>query len=53
LNEEVEEEMEELTTSQYVTYSIVCLCLTLTAGFMSGMTVGLASIDSLDVELKK
>ena len=34
-------------------YIGICLGLTIVAGFMSGLTVGLASIDKLDLEIKK
>jgi len=41
-----------LTTGKMWLYIGICLLLTLLAGFMSGLTVGLASIDKLDLECK-
>jgi metal transporter CNNM len=52
LHAEFEEE-KELTTSEIYTYIGISVLLTIVAGFMSGLTIGLASIDALDLELMK
>lgn len=44
---------EPLTTGEMWIYIGICLFLTIVAGFMSGLTVGLASIDKLDLEIKE
>ena len=36
-----------------IIYWSICVFLTLLAGCMSGLTIGLASIDKLDLEIKK
>lgn len=47
-----EELIHELPAEDYIIFSCVCLFLVLMAGLMSGLTVGLLSIDELDLEMK-
>ena len=46
-------EEPEPTKGQVYTYIGISVGLTIMAGFMSGLTIGLASIDKLDIEIKK
>jgi hypothetical protein len=43
---------KELTSGETWMFSCIVLLLTCMAGFMSGLTIGLASIDKLDLEIK-
>ena len=45
------EEEEALSRSQVILYIGICVALTLVSGFFSGLTIGMASIDKLDIEL--
>lgn len=47
-----EEPAEELTAGQQISYSVQAILLVLLAGLMSGLTVGLASIDRLTLEIE-
>ena len=55
LNSEVisgEVELHEgITEGEQIMYITICVVLTLMSGFFSGLTIGLASIDKLDLEL--
>ena len=42
---------EDLTTTKIIEYASMALGLTLFGGLMSGLTVGLASIDRLALEI--
>ena len=44
---------DDLNTDEYWLYAGISVVLIVTAGFMSGMTMGLASIDKLDLILKR
>ena len=44
--------MEETTSTEKVIYSIVCICLVLIGGVMSGLTLGLMSLDVVDLEVR-
>lgn len=46
------EEPPELSPEQYVMYAILSLVLVCFGGLMSGLTVGLLSIDDLVLEMK-
>lgn len=43
--------MEETDSTQKVIYSLVCVCLVLIGGVMSGLTLGLMSLDTVDLEV--
>lgn len=43
--------MEETNSTEKVIYSIVCICLVLIGGVMSGLTLGLMSLDTVDLEV--
>lgn len=43
--------MEETNSAQKVIYSLVCVCLVLIGGVMSGLTLGLMSLDTVDLEV--
>lgn len=43
--------MEESNSTQKVIYSLVCVCLVLIGGVMSGLTLGLMSLDTVDLEV--
>ena len=42
---------EEVSSGQKLIYSIVCICLVLIGGVMSGLTLGLMSLDTVDLEV--
>ncbi len=42
---------EGITEGEQIMYITICVVLTLMSGFFSGLTIGLASIDKLDLEL--
>ena len=44
--------MEETNSTEKVIYSIVCICLVLIGGVMSGLTLGLMSLDTVDLEVR-
>lgn len=44
-------EGDELKSSDKLIYSIVCICLVLIGGVMSGLTLGLMSLDTVDLEV--
>ena len=43
--------MEESNSTEKVIYSLVCVCLVLIGGVMSGLTLGLMSLDTVDLEV--
>lgn len=43
--------MEQTSSTEKVIYSIVCICLVLIGGVMSGLTLGLMSLDVVDLEV--
>lgn len=43
--------MEETNSTEKAIYSIVCVCLVLVGGVMSGLTLGLMSLDTVDLEV--
>ena len=43
--------MEQTNSTEKVIYSIVCICLVLIGGVMSGLTLGLMSLDTVDLEV--
>lgn len=43
--------MEETNSTEKAIYSIVCVCLVLIGGVMSGLTLGLMSLDTVDLEV--
>ena len=44
--------IKPLSTNDYVVYSLVSIALVLCAGVMSGLTVGMMSLDELELEMK-
>lgn len=42
-----------LTASQRAGYSVLCTGLVLFSGLMSGLTLGLLSLDRVDLEVRK
>lgn len=48
---QVEYHIQDLTIEQYILYSGLSIMLVIFAGIMSGLTVGLMSIDELDLKL--
>ena len=44
-------EGEHLSSSEKLIYSIVCICCVLIGGVMSGLTLGLMSLDTVDLEV--
>eukprot|EP01117_Protostelium_nocturnum_P003056 TRINITY_DN1399_c0_g1_i1.p1 TRINITY_DN1399_c0_g1~~TRINITY_DN1399_c0_g1_i1.p1 ORF type:complete len:392 (-),score=52.35 TRINITY_DN1399_c0_g1_i1:68-1243(-) len=48
---EHEEDHENLTRGQIITYSMVSLGLVCTAGLMSGLTIGLMSLDQMNLQI--
>ena len=42
---------EDVSSSQKLIYSLVCICLVLVGGVMSGLTLGLMSLDVVDLEV--
>ena len=44
-------EGEDLKSSEKLIYSLVCICLVLIGGVMSGLTLGLMSLDTVDLEV--
>ena len=41
----------DLTTDEVITYAVVSIILILFAGVMSGLTLGLLSLDRMDLEV--
>lgn len=46
------EPVEPLTKAEYTQYILMAIVLVLSAGLMSGLTVGLAAIDRLSLEVE-
>ena len=43
--------MTDVSSSEKLIYSIICICLVLIGGVMSGLTLGLMSLDVVDLEV--
>ncbi len=43
--------MSDVSSSEKLIYSIICICLVLIGGVMSGLTLGLMSLDVVDLEV--
>ncbi len=43
--------MSDASSSEKLIHSIICICLVLIGGVMSGLTLGLMSLDVVDLEV--